>query len=83
MLFALRAMNLRPFADSIDQDQTAQNVQSDLGSTLLDKEIFVSYKIYFKMKNFDCSLMVLNNVAFLRYTGGLHLPRDKIQSYPN
>ena len=27
----------RPFADSVDLDQTAQNVQSDLGSTLSDK----------------------------------------------
>ena len=26
-------------ADSVDQDQTAQNVQSDLRSTLSDKEI--------------------------------------------
>ena len=34
----------RPFADSVDQDQTAQNVQSDLGSTLSDKEIFLSKK---------------------------------------
>ena len=32
----------RPFADSVDQDQTAQNVQSDLESTLSDKEIFLS-----------------------------------------
>ena len=31
-----------PFADSVDQDQTAQNVQSDLGSTLSDKKIFLS-----------------------------------------
>ena len=32
---------LGPFADIVDQDQTAQNVQSDLGSrsTLSDKEI--------------------------------------------
>ena len=29
-----------PFADSVDQDQTAQTVKSDLVSTLSDKEIF-------------------------------------------
>ena len=34
----LRATQL-PFADSVDQDQTAQNVQSDLGSTLSDMEM--------------------------------------------
>ena len=28
------------FAENIDQDQTSQNEQSDLGSTLTDKEIF-------------------------------------------
>ena len=32
----------RPLADSVDQDQTAQNVHSDLGSTLSKKEIFLS-----------------------------------------
>ena len=31
-----------PYADSVDQDQTAQNVQSDLGSTLSDRETFLS-----------------------------------------
>ena len=34
----------RPFADNVDQDQTAENVQSDLGSMLSDKEIVLSKK---------------------------------------
>ena len=33
-----------PFADSLDQDQTAQNVQSDLGSTLFAKKVFLPMK---------------------------------------
>ena len=28
-----------PFTDSVDQNQTGHNVQSDLGSTLSDEEI--------------------------------------------
>ena len=35
------------FADSEDQDQTAQNVQSDLGSTQSDKETNFTLKITF------------------------------------
>ena len=34
----LNATN-EPFADRVDQDQTAQNVQSDLRSTLSDDKI--------------------------------------------
>ena len=33
-----------PFANNVDQDQTAQNVQSDLGSTLSDMELYFSQK---------------------------------------
>ena len=32
----------KPFSDSVDQDQTAQNVQSDLVSTLSNKEMSLS-----------------------------------------
>ena len=35
----LFSMTHRPCADSIDQDLTAQNVQSHLGSTVSDKEV--------------------------------------------
>ena len=38
----------RPFADNVDQDQTAQNVQSDPGSTLSDKEIVLSKNLSLK-----------------------------------
>ena len=33
---------IQPFVDSVDQDQTAQIVQSDLGSTLSNKDLFSS-----------------------------------------
>ena len=33
-------MTQRPFVDNVDQDQTAQNVQSDIGPTLSNMEIF-------------------------------------------
>ena len=36
----LAAERDQSFSDSVDQDQTAQNVQSDFESTLSDKEIF-------------------------------------------
>ena len=32
----------KPFADGVDQDQTAQNVQSALESTLFDNYVFVA-----------------------------------------
>ena len=39
LLFSLRLQGVTQwtFAENVDQDQTAQNVQSDLGSTLSDK----------------------------------------------
>ena len=45
----------RTFAYSADQDQTAQNVQSDLRSTLSDKEINVFPKEWFRDNNVDFS----------------------------
>ena len=39
----------RPFVDSVDQDQTAHSVQSDLGSTLSNKEMFLFQNINFEM----------------------------------
>ena len=49
--FWLISMTLVPSADGVEQDQTAQNVQSDqsdLGSTLSDKGISVPQKIEMK-----------------------------------
>ena len=42
MKFKTRWATPLPYADSVDVDQIAQSVQSDLSSTLYDKEIFFS-----------------------------------------
>ena len=50
----------RPFADSVDKDETAQKVRSNLGFTLSDKDFFLSsfpkgkfltigFKVHFKL----------------------------------
>ena len=38
----LLSANRRPLADCVDEDQTVQNMQFDLGSLLSDKEIFLN-----------------------------------------
>ena len=45
------------FADSVDHDQTAYNVQSDLGSTLAVKEIIVPQE--YLWNNFEISSLVI------------------------
>ena len=36
-----------PFADSVDQDQATQNVQSDLSSTLSEKKLILQEFVHF------------------------------------
>ena len=40
----------KPFADNVEQDQTAQKLQSDLGSTLSDKEFKFLFPLKFTLK---------------------------------
>ena len=51
--------------DSIDQDQTAQNVQSDLLSILSDqKGFFFSEKLNFKI-TFSCFFLLVFHFSYL------------------
>ena len=47
-----------PFEDSVDQDETPQNVQSDLKFTLFDKELFIRKKKLWTKAKFGFILSV-------------------------
>ena len=57
MRFTNLSVTHETFADSIDQDQTAQNMQSNRGSTQPDEEIFplkvASENLFFFTTAFD------------------------------
>ena len=56
-------------ADSADQDQTAQNVQSDLGSTLSYKEILSSKQGRFFSMRLKVVFNLFNKLVFLFKSG--------------
>ena len=58
------------FADNVDQDQTAQNVQSDLESTLSDKEIFSTRKITFEIPILSVYFLILAGTFHRIYSVG-------------
>ena len=59
---------VRPFANCVYDDCTAQNVQSDLGSTLSGKEVFFPNDYYILSKSENAShIFQLKNSSYFMY----------------
>ena len=59
-LFLAAKLDLLVFADSVNQDQTAQNIQSNLENTMFHKEIFSLPQNTFEIEEFGFMLSAFN-----------------------